>query len=129
MNLLKVWYPALLLLTICMDDLYNKISESINNSKNINFMHVVIFIGIIFLFISADFSLLSNCKDVGDAINLRFDSLSGAKPTEITNNSDFIKNHILPKEKVLIVSGNGGVYHLQSETLSPFNGPGLPNYF
>lgn len=124
-----VWYPALLLLIICIDDLYNKISHAINGSKNISFMHMAVFIGIIFFFIFADLSLLSNCRDVGERINLRFESLLRAEPTEITNNSDFIKNHTIPKEEVIIVSGNSGVYHLQSETLSPFKGPGFGELF
>lgn len=123
--LLTVCYPALLLLIICMDNLYNRISRLINGSKIISFMHVAVFIGIIFFFISADFSLLSNCKDISERINLRFDSLLKAEPTGITDNSDFIKKHTTPKEEVLVISGNAGVYHIQSETLSPFNGPGF----
>jgi len=125
LNLCNVCYPALLLLIMCMDDLYNKIFHTINGSKNITLMHLAIFIGIFIFFVSADISLLSNSRDVGERINTRFDSLLRAEPTEITNNSDFIKNHTTPKEKVLIISGNGGVYHTQSETLSPFNGPGF----
>ena len=127
--LLDILYPALLLLIICMDDLYSKISHSTNVSKKTNFMHVAVFIGIIFFFISADFSLLSNCGDLGERIDLRVDSLLKAEPTEVTNNSDFIKSHTIPGEKVLIISGNEGVYHLQSKTLSSFNGPGFTELF
>lgn len=127
-NLLHIWYPALILLTICADDLFFKIKGSVR-SKNLDFMELSIFALIILLIISSNLSFLSTYNVVQDVTKIRQDAIKSGNSTDITKGVEFIKENTFPGEKVLILSFNTGIYHVGSLTTAPLSIPGFSELF
>ena len=116
LNLLAVSLPAIVLMSIYGDLLFKKYHlESLLHEK-------------IFLFIIISFLSLS-IVSVGVCWTYKFPNILLEKNyflnldevTSVESNILFIKKHVDKNEKVLILSGNQGVYHSETKTSSIFN--------
>jgi len=117
LNLLHVIIPAILLLSLYADIIYEKIKN------NTSMLHERIIITIIVYFLSSSivsigYSFPAYFKgivfDRGQVIN-------SDMGTPIEDNIAFMKKYINKGDKVLILSGNQGVYHSETETSSIIN--------
>lgn len=119
-----VWYPALMLLILFADSLYQKIK--VDASTGMPSVHRLIALSMILLlfFTSTAFMILDSGFILGNTVTI-CDSVLNKKPTYVDDNVEFIKRYTSPGEAVIIFSGNQGVYYAESNTVSPLNVPGL----
>lgn len=137
-NLLHVSYPAILLLTIFVDDLFHKIAKAnktilsypkirlITMSLQTNF---IIFSILLYFLASSVFSLFFNLQYLISPVLNRQYSTFNKQPTRVTQNADFIKQYSNKGEEVLILSYHSAFYYLESQTVSSLRIPGSSELF
>ncbi len=117
-NLLLVSYPALLLLTIFIDEFFSrKPSFKLSSLLLISFLlfTTVVMISKVPLF-------FINLTD-------RFEAIIEKEPTNLSRNACFIINNTKPGEKVFIISNHSGVYYTMSHTICPLNISSITEFF
>lgn len=126
--LTAVWYPAMLLLVICLDDLFYKIKGELK-VKKVDILEASIFLSLIVLVVSSNLSLFDNSPNIYNLIESRHEIASRQAPNDLTEGIKFIKNLTIPGEKVLILSPFSGIYYLGSSTVYPLKIPAYPELF
>ncbi len=116
LNLLTVSLPGLILISIYGDIFYKRFFHRSLLHEKIFLYTITIFlcISILNIIISWPSGFQSLVLDRNQILNLD-------KVTQVELNIAFIEKHTHKKEKVLILSGNQGVYHSETQTSSIFN--------
>jgi hypothetical protein len=127
-NLTQVWYPAVLLLVICVDGLFCQIQER-TFFKRINLLKAFILICICTIILSSNISFFKDLDMVYGIRKAKQEVIGGEVSTEVTKNVKFIKEHTTPGEEVIILSNHAGIYYAESNTRSPLRVPGFSEMF
>ena len=116
MNLLSISLPGLILVSLYGDLFYKRFFHRSLLHEKIFLYAITIFlcISIVNIIISWPTRFQSLVLDRNQILNLD-------KVTPVELNIAFIEKHTNAQEKVLIVSGNQGVYHSETQTSSVFN--------
>ena len=117
--LFNVCYPAFLLLTIFVDDLFFSIKDNMRSYRKVLLgAKILLFISLMYVLSSSVFSVIFNYRFIYDSIKDKFYvSITSKKvPTSTIKNAEFIKGHVTKCEEVLIISYDSHICHLLSET-------------
>lgn len=128
LNLLKVCFPAILIIIIFTDMLFTKISIDIRE-KHLNLLELSVFAILFFFLIASSLSLLNTYDTFKHIGSSRNEISESASPTSVTQNIAFIKNNTISGERILILSYQSGVYYAESDTVSPLDTPGTSEIF
>jgi hypothetical protein len=116
LNLLTVSLPGLILISLYGDLFYKRFfHRSLLHEK------IFLFTITIFLCISIVNTIISWPSGFQSLVLDRNQILNLDKVTQVELNIAFIEKHTSTEEKVLILSGNQGVYHSETQTSSIFN--------
>jgi len=116
LNLLTVSLPGLILISLYGDLFYKRFfHRSLLHEK------IFLFTITIFLCISIVNTIISWPSGFQSLVLDRNQILNLDKVTQVELNIAFIEKHTSTQEKVLILSGNQGVYHSETQTSSIFN--------
>lgn len=126
MNLPKVLYPALILIIIYCDQLFQ-----FSKNRKIKNKHteMIIFLCLFYIISSFAVSSISNYSNITKLAIRNIKQLSSHTPTATTVRADFIKQNTKGCEEVLILSHNSGIYYLESNTTSSLKIPGTTELF
>ncbi|KKK54304.1 hypothetical protein LCGC14_3086090, partial [marine sediment metagenome] len=113
-----VWYPAIILLIIFVDDLWRVIRKQ--GKKDV--VSIAVFTGLFYLFTSALASMIVSLPVLNAT-----GPIAQLKPVEtpVARAVDFIIRQMGDEEEAVILSFNAGVYHLMSKTSSPIKAPSV----
>lgn len=128
LNLLKVCFPAILIIIIFTDMLFTKISIDIRE-KHLNLLEISLFVILFFFLIVSSLSFLNTYDSFKHISPSRHAISESASPTSITQNIAFIKNNTISGQRILILSYQSGVYYAESDTVSPLDTPGTSEIF
>ncbi len=128
LNLLKVCFPAMLIIILFTDMLFTKISIDIKE-KHLNLLELSVFVILFFFLIASSLSFLNTYDTFKHIGSSRHSISESASPTSITQNIAFINNNTVSGERILILSYQSGVYYAESDTVSPLDTPGTSEIF
>ncbi len=128
-----VWWPAFILLTIYVDDIYIRISSYFKINKGRKkwlgnlpsdiVISLMVFL-ILFSFLASSVANIFNSYPL--ILNLIKESWALSQKnesTDITRNADFVNSNINHGEQVFIISKNAAIYYLKSQTVNPVKIP------
>lgn len=123
-NLVAVAFPFFALLTLFADILYAQLTK-----YGFKVYHqVVLFSLSVYILSFSSFDLILNFKNITQLATKHHNLNAVMGLNQVQKNVEFIKKHVQPGEEILILSGNQGVYFIETNTSSVFQ-PGLTDLF
>jgi hypothetical protein len=118
-----VSYPAIILLTICTDNLLERCNKRTGIVKSVSA------IALLSVFIVSTLAFVRVAPTFYAIFKARLGATVSDITSQVAKDAGFISRMVYPGEKVLMLSNLSGIYHLVSETVCPINIPGPAELF
>lgn len=127
-NLTVVWYPALLIVVIFIDRLFDDVYLQAQHMR-VDWGKVIVGLTVFYFIFSAVINTVSSVNYMYEEIKHKVAVLTHNGETVVKRNVNFVKNNTKPGEQILLISYLSGIYHLYSKTACPLKIPGLTELF
>lgn len=125
-NLPKVLYPALIIIIIYCDQLFEVLRNNKIKNKHVE---IIFFCCLFYIVASFSVSLTSNYIKITKLAIGNIKQMVSHTPTTTMERANFIKQNTKKGNDVLILSHNSGIYYLESNTSSSLKIPGTTELF
>jgi len=128
LNLPQVLYPAILLLTLFADSLYNQVAKWLTGDRTYftrGVAGMLALSAILLLFVSSAASLVADSGFVAETVTAGVHPILSGQDTKFTEESQFIRNNTHPGDGVIVLSEDQSALHAETGTYCPVKIPSL----